>query len=257
MSSRNERRRREREERAQARAESRRAQRVIQARQARRKRLLTILGSIVGGAVLIVLLVILFTREDEGSEADAPVVSAPPPAIEVETEGRFKGDPNAPVTVVEFGDFQCPGCGQFARVVEPQLVRDFVSTGQVYFEFRHYAFLGPESREAAEASWCADDQGLFWEMHDALFYNQSRENQGAFSRGRLNRIAETVAGLDMEAWSQCMDDNVHEDDVVEMSRQAQQNGVQGTPSFLVNGQLMFGPSYEELSQRIQEALAES
>ncbi|HLT20452.1 MAG TPA: hypothetical protein VKZ96_13405 [Thermomicrobiales bacterium] len=106
MSSRNERRRREREERAQARAESRRAQRVIQARQAKRKRMLTIIGGVAGAAVIIAGLLFLFSRESEGSEADAPVVSAPPPAIEVPTEGRFKGDPNAPVTVVEFGDFQ-------------------------------------------------------------------------------------------------------------------------------------------------------
>ena len=94
-------------------------------------------------------------------------------------------------------------------------------------------------------------------MHDAIFYNQVGENDGAFARDRLNRIAETVAGLDMDAWGQCMDDNVHEDDVREMSREAQQSGVQGTPTFLVGGQLMFGASYEELSQRIQQELANS
>jgi hypothetical protein len=106
MSTRNERRRQEREERAQARAESRRAQRVIQARQAKRKRMLTIIGSIVGAAVIIAGLLFLFNREPEPAAADEPVVSAPAPAIEVEKEGRFKGDPEAPVTVVEFGDFQ-------------------------------------------------------------------------------------------------------------------------------------------------------
>ncbi len=139
-------------------------------------------------------------------------------------------------------------------MVEPQLVRDFVATGQVYFEYRDYAFLGDESGEAAEAAWCANDQGMFWEMHDAIFYNQVGENDGAFARSRLNRIAETVAGLDMDAWGSCMDDNTHEDTVEDATREAQQAGVQGTPSFLVDGQLMFGASYEELSAAIQEAL---
>lgn len=92
-------------------------------------------------------------------------------------------------------------------------------------------------------------------MHDAIFYNQVGENDGAFARERLNDIAETVEGLDMEAWGQCMDDNVHEDEVEQMTEEAQEAGVQGTPSFLVDGQLMFGATYEELTQRIQEALA--
>lgn len=140
-------------------------------------------------------------------------------------------------------------------MVEPQLVRDFVSTGQVYFEYRDYAFLGEESREAAEAALCANDQGLFWEMHDAIFNNQVGENDGAFARQRLNRIAETVGELDMDAWGECMDDNDYEEQVEEETRAAQQLGVQGTPSFIVDGQLMFGASYEELTAAIQAGIA--
>ncbi|CAN5687693.1 hypothetical protein BH23CHL2_BH23CHL2_31860 [soil metagenome] len=141
-------------------------------------------------------------------------------------------------------------------MVEPQLIRDFVATGQVYFEYRDYAFLGEESREASEAAWCANDQGLFWEMHDALYYNQvsGPYDEGAFGRERLDRIAETVAELDMGEWSQCMDDNTYEDQVEEETQSAAQAGVQGTPSFLVNGQLLFRASYEELTEQIQLAL---
>ncbi len=88
------------------RAQSRRAQRVIEAQQAKRRRMLTIIGSVVGGAVVIAGLLFLFSREPEPAAADEPVSSAPSPAIEVETDGRFKGNPDAPVRVVEFGDFQ-------------------------------------------------------------------------------------------------------------------------------------------------------
>jgi len=139
-------------------------------------------------------------------------------------------------------------------VVEPQLVRDFVSTGQVLFEYRDYAFLGDESREASEAAMCANDQGFFWEMHDALYHNQAGEHNGAFARSRLDRIAATVTGLDTDQWGECMDDNTFKDEVEDATEAAAANGVQGTPSFVVNGELMFGASYEELSEAIQQAL---
>ena len=125
------------------------------------------------------------------------------------------------------------------------------------FEYRDYAFLGEESREAAEAALCADDQGLFWEMHDAIFHNQSGENNGAFDRSRLDRIALTVGELDSDQWSECMDDNKYEDQVEQNTQEASQSGVQGTPSFTVNGQLMFGASYEQLSEQIQIELGSS
>ena len=100
--SRDNRRRRDREDRA----KSRRAERVIEAQRAKRRRTLTIIGSVVGGAVLIAGLLFLFTRDSDGAAADEPVNSAPPPAVEVPTDGMTKGDPDAPVTVVEYGDFQ-------------------------------------------------------------------------------------------------------------------------------------------------------
>ncbi len=139
-------------------------------------------------------------------------------------------------------------------MVEPQFERDFVATGQVYFEFRDYAFLGEESREGAEAALCANDQGLFWEMHDAIFNNQVGENDGAFARSRLDRIAETVSDLDMDAWGSCMDDNTYQDKVEKDTQTAAQSGVRGTPAFTVDGELLSGASYEELSQKIQAAL---
>lgn len=100
--SRDNRRRQDREDRAR----SRRAQRVIGAQRAKRRRMITIIGSVVGAAVVIAGLLFLFSRDPEPAAADEPVVSAPAPAVEVPTEDRAKGDSNAPVTVVEYGDFQ-------------------------------------------------------------------------------------------------------------------------------------------------------
>ena len=139
-------------------------------------------------------------------------------------------------------------------MVEPQLLQDFVSTGQVLFEYRDYAFLGEESREASEAALCANDQGLFWKMHDALYHNQGGEHNGAFARSRLDRIAATISDLDIDEWGQCMDDDTYKDAVEDATEAAAASGVQGTPSFIVDGELMFGASYEELSESIQQAL---
>ena len=96
-------------------------------------------------------------------------------------------------------------------------------------------------------------------MHDALFNNQVQGpyDRGAFGRDRLDRIAETVGDLDMDAWGSCMDDDTYEDQVEDETDSAGASGVEGTPSFVVNGQLMFGASYEELTQAIQEALGSS
>ncbi len=87
-----------------------------------------------------------------------------------------------------------------------------------------------------------------------LYANQVGENDGAFARSRLDRIAALIPSLDTEQWDQCMDDDTFVGQVDEETRGGSSNGVQGTPAFLVNGQLLFGASYEELSQAIQQAL---
>jgi len=139
--------------------------------------------------------------------------------------------------------------------VEPQIVENYVKTGLVRFEYRDFAFLGDESRAAAEASSCALEQDRFWEYHDILFANQVGENNGAFDRGRLDRMAEQI-GLDMSAFSTCMDENAFED-AVEASYQAGlAAGVQATPSFTINGELLSGvTSYQAIATALDEALA--
>lgn len=140
--------------------------------------------------------------------------------------------------------------------MEPQLVQSYVADGQVFFEYRHLAFLGDESKEAAEASMCAMDQGMFWEYHDTIFHNQVEGpyDEGAFARSRLDRIAEVV-GLNMEEFGQCMDDNKYSDEVEEMTAEASAQGIMQTPSFLINGELVSGiSSFSDLSAEIEARL---
>lgn len=141
--------------------------------------------------------------------------------------------------------------------MEPQIVENYVKTGQVRFEYRDFAFLGDESRAAAESSSCALDQDKFWEFHDILFANQVGENNGAFDRGRLDRMAERV-GLNMDQFSTCMDDGAFEDGVEQSYQAGIAAGVQATPSFTINGELLDGVNnYQSIAAAIDEALAGS
>ena len=137
------------------------------------------------------------------------------------------------------------------------MVNEFVSSGQVLFEYRDLAFLGEDSVQAAGAALCADEQGAFWAFHDGLYYNQVNNaayNTGAFSRERLDVIAETV-GLDMVAFGQCMDEDRYEDQVLDDSAEAQRQGINQTPTFIVNGELVQGVgSYDDIRTQILEAL---
>ena len=101
------------------------------------------------------------------------------------------GDANAPVTIVEFADFQCPFCGRHHQTVEPSLIKEYVDTGKVSLVYKHLPFLGQESAFVAVAAECAADQGKFWQYHDYLFEHQQGENQGAFTKEKLIGFGKT------------------------------------------------------------------
>jgi len=105
------------------------------------------------------------------------------------------GNPSAPVVIVEWGDFQCPFCGAFARDTEPPLLAQYVDAGKARLEWRDFAYLGPESTAAAVAARAAGRQGKFWAYHDALYAQQHAENTGALSSGYLVGLARRL-GLD-------------------------------------------------------------
>jgi protein-disulfide isomerase len=217
---------------------------------------------LVGGAVAaaVVLAIVLIVLNLPGDDRDHPdVVAATDPHPGVQSDGRTLGDPNAPVTVVEYGDYQCPGCGQFARDLEPRLVEEYVAAGLVRFEFRDFAFLdqradGNESQDAAAAAFCAADQGAFWPFHATLYSNQHGENEGAFTRDRLREMA-VALGLNTDQFDSCLDDGMHTADVEASNRSADELGLGGTPSFVVNGQVIDYTGYDSIAAAIDTALA--
>ena len=167
---------------------------------------------------------------------------------------KSKGAANAPVTVLEYGDFQCPACQRFFSDTERRLKEEYVSKEQVRFVFRNFAFIGNESRWAAEASECANEQGRFWDYHDQLYEKQGGENVGTFSKENLKRFAVDL-GLNAEQFNPCLDSGKYAAKVQQELAQGRQEGVRGTPSVFVNGKLIEGGvDYQVLRRTIELVL---
>jgi protein-disulfide isomerase len=155
------------------------------------------------------------------------------------------GNPNAPITIEEFSDFQCPFCERFHKETEPLLRQYYIDTGKVRFVYRSMGnFVSDniarangtrattESQDAALAVYCAGDQNKFWEMHAYLFGNALGEDAGSFTDKRLAAIAEK-AGLDMNQYTRCYSSGKFKDRVQQDSQDGQAANVTGTPSFMI------------------------
>lgn len=193
-------------------------------------------------AVLVVVGLLIYLNRPGSSVNDAPYV----PVERAQTDGRIEGDPDAPIRIIAWEDFQCPFCARFSTEIEPLLREEFVDTGIASFEFRHLAFLGAESVRAAEASECANEQGSFWDYHDILFLRQGDENAGVYSDANLKRFASQMAEAlpdrpwDRSAFESCLDSGSMRLVVEEMTAEARELDVRSTPSFWVNGRLIRG-----------------
>ncbi len=224
-------------------------------RRDQQRTLLTGILVIVGIAVIITGVIIYRTQASIG-DIVVPEFFAYPAS-----EGTAMGDPNAPVRIEEFSDFQCSACRQFHDLTLAQIVETYVNSGQVYFVFRNYPFLdsqspGNESQEAAMAALCAGEQGQFWQYHDMLFANQIGENVGSFSRPRLTAMADQL-GLDA-SFSDCLREGRFLEQIRADVAAATEAGVRSTPSFLVNGQLVVGAQpFAAMANLIEEAIIQT
>ena len=164
------------------------------------------------------------------------------------------GNPAAPVTIVEFGDFQCPFCGRFFKTTEPQIIEQYVKTGKARFIYRDFAFLGLESDWAAMASECADEQGKFWQYHDYLYSHQRGENEGAFAKTNLKQFARVV-GLDAARFDECVNSEKYRDEIEKDTADGRAAGVQGTPAVFIGNTLITGAvPFAEFQTAIDAAL---
>lgn len=230
----------------------RQAVREQRARKQRQQRMLLILG--VAAVALVIAALLIYPNLK-------PVGAIVKPTTEARPQADFNsmGDPNAPVKMVEYSDFQCPFCKRFADETEKQVVDTYVKTGKVYFTYVPFGptgqWIGPESEAAARAAYCAGDQEKFWEYKDYLFANHTGENVGDFTDKRLQAFAEAL-GLNMGEFNSCYNSNKYDQKLQEGLTEGVQAGAGGTPYFFVNGKAIEGAQpFSTFQQEIDAALA--
>jgi protein-disulfide isomerase len=206
-------------------------------------------GSVAALGLLLVLLV-----AEPGRAAETPVTREAVVAAIENGPGAKRGRLDAPVTIVEFSDFQCSFCRKFWRETLPRLDERYIQTGKVRFVYRHLAILGPPSVQAANAAECAGEQGRFWPYHDLLF---ERVGPFAFTDSRLKGYAGELR-LDGKRFGTCVDEGRYRKRIEQETLIGQMLGMTGTPSFLINGRLLIGAHpFETFVRVIEEMLAEA
>ncbi len=174
------------------------------------------------------------------------------------------GNASATVTLIEYGDYQCPFCAQFFSQTEPQIIQNYVNTGKVRMVFRDFAFLGPESTAAAEAAQCAEDQNKLWAYHDGLYTAKlgddakgGGEDDGFYNTTEFLKLAQQV-GLNIPTFTSCINNNTDANIVAQEKSDATAIGINATPSFLINGQMISGAQpYTVFQQALDAALAQA
>ena len=189
----------------------------------------------VGAALLVGLALIGASRLAAEPEPGPPAKQAAPvssPLLRgIPQDGAVLGRPDAPVTLVEYADLQCPYCAEWALGTFPQLVRDYVRSGTLRIEFRGLAFVGPDSDLALRAVLAAGRQNRLWNVVELLYANQGAENSGWVSAELVDRIAGSVPGLDRDRFEAHRGLQALSADMAKAQRQAQTAGVRGTPAF--------------------------
>jgi protein-disulfide isomerase len=210
---------------------------------------------IVGISAAIVLVVVLAVALSNRTAT----IAAEVPDIPAEwLVGTTMGDPEAPVTIQAWEDFMCPACRQWTATVEPQLIDQYIKTGQVRLEFHQFplSIHAPGADMGAMASLCANDQGAFWPYHNRLFPAQD-QGQAGFTIDALVRYADEL-GLDSRALMECMSSLKYRDEVTASGNEALSLGLNATPSVIVNGAKMTNPfDLNEMKALIDSALAAS
>ncbi|RMD60219.1 DsbA family protein [Candidatus Parcubacteria bacterium] len=191
--------------------------------------------------------------------AASPSPAAAGKSVQLPYRDVILGREDAPVTIVEYGDYQCFFCLQFFADTEAMLRDRYIQSGRVRMVFRDFAVLGPESVLAAEAAACAKDQGKFWAYHDLLYAAEGRdlqENSGTFTEDLFMTIAERL-NLDVEKFRSCVQDRKYREEIQQEIRAAKAMGVQGTPTFFINGEkfegYLSGPQLERILSKMLQS----
>ncbi|MFE2236190.1 DsbA family protein [Streptomyces sp. NPDC059442] len=236
---------------------------------ASKSRPIAIVAGVAVAAALLGVVSYTATKPSGGRSADstasAAEVSADPangvyPELEAyarrdAADGLALGRPDAPVVLIEYADFKCGYCAQFARETEPALVRKYVEKGTLRIEWRNFPIFGEESEAAARAAWAAGQQGRFWEFHRAAYAEGAKEK--GFGKDRLAALAREAGIADPARFARDSDGAAAREAVSKDQEQGYSLGATSTPSFLVNGRPIAGAQPAEAFTEAIDAAAKA
>jgi len=206
-------------------------------------------------AAAILIVVSLAPWESDGEATPSEFIIPTPRPADVPRQGTTLGSPDAPLTIVEYSDFQCPYCRKAGLEIMPQIEAEYIATGKAKLVWKQFPIEGEESVWAAEASECAAEQNAFWEYHDTLFLNRKGINVGTFVISNLKVLAKEL-GLDTEAFNACLDEGRYRDKIAEDYAEGRRREVSGTPTFFVGQTEVVGAKpYSDFKTAIDDELA--
>ncbi|MBX5443330.1 MAG: thioredoxin domain-containing protein [Solirubrobacteraceae bacterium] len=225
--------------RAQARAQREAAERAAAKAEQRRRRLQQLAGVVVAAVVVVVAVVLVAGggSDDENAATSSTTVNATAEIREqldgIPQDGFTLGEPDAPITIVEYGDLQCPACAAFSNTLMPRIVNDWVRTGKARFQFRNFPFLGEDSTRLAQMALALAEQDRMFDFIELVYANQGAENSGYATDDYLRRIASAIPGVDVERAMKARESDAVLDRLREDQGLAAGNGISATPTFLV------------------------
>jgi protein-disulfide isomerase len=238
----------------------------IRERRARERLLnrLLVVILVAAGVLLVVFAIVMpqvtYTNNAHATQTAAlltPLLQATAEPVTVAVDGTHLGDPNAPVKVDVYEDFRCSACMYYTTYYEPDIIKNYVNTGKVYYTFHSFIVIDSgdgtdASYRSANAALCASEQGRFWDYHATLFANQITESAELFSDVRLIKMAENL-GLDMTKFNKCYQARTYANAIKDDIALGTSLSIQGTPSIFVDGQLI--QSFDQVGAAIDAVLA--
>lgn len=194
------------------------------------------LALIAGLAAILTVVVLIVVSQSGEKGGDTDISSERSGDVaSLEQRGDEIGDASAAVTIVEYGDLQCPVCKQYSQTAVPDLLSGPVAGGDAKMRFRNWVIIGPQSSDAAKAALAAGEQDLLWDYVELFYKNQGTENSGYVTDDFLTAIAEEIAGLDVARWQEARQSPKWDAELKAIDEEAQAAGATGTPTVVVSG----------------------
>ncbi len=186
-------------------------------------------------ALVLVAAVIAISQlgTDEGTDPSASAAQSEETLASIPQDGTVLGEPDAPYTLTEFGDLQCPFCRTFSLEVMPEVIDEYVRAGELKIDFQPLTFIGPDSEEAARMALAVGEQGKYWQFVDLFYANQGAENSGYVDDEFLREIAGEIEGVDVDEALAARDSESITAALTSSAALAGDLGVNSTPSFAI------------------------